>query len=108
MEPRRYGPFRYVPINRRPKLVWPNGARLAVWVIPNIEVFALDERMPGGFGKIPDVYAWSIRDYGARVGVYRIMEVLEKYGVRATVTLNSEVCDAYPETMEDAMKLGWE
>ena len=37
MEPRRYGPFPYTPINRRPKLIWPNGARVAVWVCPNIE-----------------------------------------------------------------------
>ena len=41
MEPRDYGPFPYVPINDRPKLEWPNGARLAVWIIPNIEFFPL-------------------------------------------------------------------
>lgn len=108
MEPRRYGPFPYVPINRRPRLTWPGNARLAVWVIPNIEVFALNEKMPVGAGTIPDVSAWSVRDYGARIGVFRIMEVLSKHGVRATVTLNSEVCDAYPQIMEEAMKLGWE
>jgi peptidoglycan/xylan/chitin deacetylase (PgdA/CDA1 family) len=54
------------------------------------------------------VYIWSIRDYGARVGIYRIMDVLEKYGVRATVALNSNVCGAHPEIMADGMKLGWE
>jgi len=108
MEPQRYGPFPYTPINRRPQITWPNGAQIAVWVIPNIEVFALDERMPVGQGKVPDVMNWSIRDYGARVGVYRIMDVLSKRDIRASVTLNSEVCDAYPEIMEDAMALGWE
>jgi len=36
MQPRDYGPFPYVPINERPKLEWPDGARVAVWVIPNI------------------------------------------------------------------------
>lgn len=108
MEPRRYGPFPYTPINRRPKIEWPGGARLAVWVIPNIEVFALDEAVPGGFGGIPDVSPWSTRDYGARVGVFRIMDVLAKRDIPASVTLNSEVCDAYPQIMEDAMALGWE
>jgi allantoinase len=108
MEPRPYGPFPYTPINRRPKLTWPGGAHVAVWVIPNIEVFALDERMPGGSGNIPDVSVWSTRDYGARVGVFRIMDVLSKRGIRASVTLNSEVCDAYPQIMEDAMELDWE
>ena len=41
MEPRDYGPYPYVPINDRPSLRWPNGARLAVWIIPNIEFFPL-------------------------------------------------------------------
>ena len=108
MEPRKYGPFPYTPINRRPKITWPGGARVAVWVIPNIEVFALDEQMPAGRGNIPDVSQWSVRDYGARVGVFRIMDVLSSRGIRASVMLNSEVCDAYPEIIEDAIKLEWE
>ena len=41
MQPRDYGPFPYVPIKDRPKLKWPDGARLALWVIPNIEFFPL-------------------------------------------------------------------
>lgn len=108
MEPRRYGPFAYTPINRRPRLVWPNGARIAVWVIPNIEAFALDERIPGGSGHVPDVPNWAVRDYGARVGIFRIMEVLAKRNIRASVMLNSDVCDAYPQIVEDAIALGWE
>lgn len=108
MQPQRSGPFSYVPITRRPRLVWPGGARVAVWIIPNVEVFALDERIPGGTGRIPDVPAWAKRDYGARVGVWRIMEVLERFGARATVALNSEVCDAYPEVVSEATRLGWE
>jgi hypothetical protein len=39
MQPQRYGPFPYIPINRRPRITWPNGARVALWVIPNIETF---------------------------------------------------------------------
>jgi allantoinase len=112
MEPSRYGPFPYVPINRRPKLTLPNNARVALWIVPNIEFFPLNERMPDGPGSsgglIPDVHMWANRDYGGRVGVFRMMEAMEKHGLRGTVALNSEVCDAYPEVMEDAMKLGWE
>jgi hypothetical protein len=44
MTPRRYGPLAYVPITRRPKLTWPGGARVALWVNPNIEFFGLDLR----------------------------------------------------------------
>ncbi len=108
MEPQRYGPFPYTPINRRPKISWPNGARVALWVVPNIEVFPLDEPIPGGTGMAPDVINWAPRDYGARVGIFRIMEVLSRHGVRGTVALNSEVCDAYPAIVEDAVGLGWE
>ena len=101
MKASRTGPFPYTPITRRPKLQWPNGARLALWVIPNIEYFPLDERMPDGPGSsgglIPDVHMWAIRDYGNRVGVYRIMEVLSRHGIRGTVALNSEICDAHLE-----------
>jgi len=69
MKPRPYGPFPYSPIIRRPKLTWPSGARVALWIIPNVEFFSLQER-PAGYGaaaKIPDVVMWSERDYGNRV-----------------------------------------
>lgn len=116
MQPRRYGPFTYVPIHKRPPLRWPKGARLALWVNPNIEFFRLDDVMPGTVNervarehaKIPNVRNWSLRDYGNRVGVWRIMKVLERYGVRASAALNSEVCDHHPEIIEEARRLGWE
>jgi peptidoglycan/xylan/chitin deacetylase (PgdA/CDA1 family) len=116
MQPSRYGPFPYVPITQRPRLTWPNGARLALWVIPNIEFFGLDDPMPGDSlerfaksqAKIPGVRAWAQREYGNRVGIWRVMEVLSRYGVRATVALNSDICDYQPQIVEEAVKLGWE
>ena len=47
MKPERYGPFPYTPIHQRPKLAWPGGARVALWGVPNIEFFPLDEPIPG-------------------------------------------------------------
>jgi peptidoglycan/xylan/chitin deacetylase (PgdA/CDA1 family) len=108
MKPGRTGPFDYSPIVRRPKLEWPNGKRLAFWVIPNIETFALDEKMPEGGANIPNVFSWAKREYGNRVGVFRIMKVLSRYNIRATVAPNSEVCEAAPAIIEEALKLGWE
>ncbi len=61
MKPQPYGPFAYKPINNRPELSWPDGARVAFWVVPNIEVFALNEKIPGGVDNIPDVSAWGRR-----------------------------------------------
>ncbi len=108
MKPAAYGPYPYEPIVDRPPLTWPGGARIAFWVVPNIEVFALDERMPDGPGLIPDVSAWGKRDYGNRVGVFRMMETMERHGVPGTVALNSEVCDAAPRIVEECLRLGWE
>ena len=103
MKPSRYGPFPYSPIIHRPPLKWPNGAHVALWVIPNIEFFALDEKVPPGSGgtgvPVPDVPTWSSRDYGNRVGVFRLMEVLDRHGIRATVALNSELTAAHPAIM---------
>ena len=113
MQPSDYGPFPYKPINRRPQLKWPNGARVALWVIPNIEFFPLKDALPGhpwdkATWRAPTVRAWGQRDYGNRVGVFRIMDVLTKHGIRATATVNSAICDHHPEIIEDAVKLGWE
>ena len=116
MEPSDYGPFEYSPINRRVPWQWPNGARLALWVVPNIEFFPLTRPLPGhpwekasgNAADAPTVRAWGQRDYGNRVGIFRIMEVLEKFGIRATATINSDVCDRHPQIVEDAVKLGWE
>ncbi len=112
MQPSSYGPFAYSPITRRPKLTWPNGARLALWVIPNIEYFSLNEKVPvaagGSGGRLPDVPGWSVRDYGNRIGVFRLMEVLDRHGIRGTVALNSDLCAAHPEIIAEARQRRWE
>ena len=110
--PREHGRFDYSAIIDRPVLRWPNGARVALWVIPNIEHFLFDRpatRMAdGALGLNPDVLNYSWRDYGVRVGIWRMMEVMERYGVKGTVALNSDVCKHYPRIIEEGMKLNWE
>jgi peptidoglycan/xylan/chitin deacetylase (PgdA/CDA1 family) len=110
MKPRSYGPFPYSPIVDRPRLEWPGGAHVALWIIPNIEYFSLQER-PGGYGpggKIPDVVMWSERDYGNRVGVFRLMETLDRYGMRGTVALNSSLCAEHPQIIAEGNRRQWE
>ena len=110
MRPAPYGPFPYSPIIRRPVLTWPSGAQVALWIIPNIEFFSLMEKVPAGSGgpgpPVPDVPSWSVRDYGNRIGVFRLMQVLDRYGVRATVALNSDVCAHHPQIIEQGNKRG--
>jgi allantoinase len=110
--PREHGRFDYSAIVDRPPLRWPNGARVALWVIPNIEHFLFDRpatRMAdGALGLNPDVLNYSWRDYGVRVGIWRMMEIMERHGVKGTVALNSDVCHHYPRIIEEGKKLGWE
>ncbi|MCX7197349.1 MAG: polysaccharide deacetylase family protein [Proteobacteria bacterium] len=115
MKPTPYGPFPFSPINRRPPYALPGGARVALWVIINVEFFGLDTPMPGDSNERPKpgdhtpmVRHWAQRDYGNRVGIYRMMDLLQKHGIRATVALNSSMCDHHPEVVEDCTKLGWE
>ena len=104
--------FDYSPIVDRKPLRFPDGARVAVWVIPNIEHFHFGmpatsiSSVTAGFK--PDVFNYAWRDYGVRVGIWRLLDVLEKHGVKATVALNSEVCEHYPQIIEAGMELGWE
>lgn len=116
MTPSKYGPFKYSPIKGRPKLTWPNGAKVALWINPNVEFFALDDVMPGTNNErvpraqahIPNVRNWSLRDYGNRVGVWRLMETMSRHGMRGTAATNSEVCNHHPEVIAEMVRLGWE
>jgi allantoinase len=109
VKPSPYGPFPYSPIIRRPRLEWPGGARVALWVIPNIEFFSLADRIPGTSGTfVPDVPNWAARDYGNRVGIFRMMEVLDRHGIRGTVALNSNVCAQHPVIIEEGLRRNWE
>jgi allantoinase len=110
--PQQHDRFQYSAIVDRPPLRWPNGARVALWVIPNIEHFLFDRPSTSitaaTTSLVPDVLNYSWRDYGVRVGIWRMMEVMEKYGVKGTVALNSDVCRHYPRIIEGGNQLGWE
>ncbi len=106
MENRRYD---YLPIIKRKKIAWPNRARIALWVCPNIEYFHIDRPIRGHGGThVPDVPGYTLRDYGSRIGVFRLMDVLDKYKIRASVLLNAEVCEHHPAIIEEGKKRNWE
>jgi len=103
-----HGRFAYSPIIDRPPLRWPNGAQLAVWLIPNIEHFHFDA-MYGGTAKAPpDVIAYAPRDYGNRVGVWRLIELFDKHHITPTAALNAEICQFEPRIIEEGNRRGWE
>lgn len=112
MQPSDYGPFKYVPISERPRLSWPGDAHVAVWIIPNLEFFPLTHGLAGHAfepkGKPPTVRPWAQRDYGNRVGIWRIMDVLDKLQIRATASVNSEICRHHPQILQAGVERGWE
>jgi len=107
-----HGRFEYSPIARRPVLKMPNDARVAVWITPNVEHYHWNKpaialtQMTTSLK--PDVLNYAWRDYGARVGIWRVMEILEKHGLTATAALNAEVCEQYPDIIKEGNRLGWE
>ena len=110
--PQEQARFPYSAIVDRKPLRWPNGARIAVWIIPNIEHFLFDRPSTSvtnaTTGLVPDVLNYSWRDYGVRVGIWRLMDIMDRYGIKGTVALNSDVCLRYPRIIQAGNQLGWE
>jgi peptidoglycan/xylan/chitin deacetylase (PgdA/CDA1 family) len=100
-------------IFERKPFKWPGDKTLAVWIAPNVEVWHYDS--PAGMGVspnvrniVPDVINYAWREYGVRVGLWRIADTLDAAGVKATVALNSAVAEVHPKALEQMKKRGWE
>jgi hypothetical protein len=110
---RRSGRYEDTFIHERKPFSFPGGKTLAIWIIPNVEVWHYD--VAGGTGispappnRIPDVINYGWREYGMRVGLWRMADALDSLGLKATVALNSQVCEAHPKAVEEMKKRGWE
>ncbi len=106
------GYYDYWPYQNRPRITWPGGARMAFWVAPNIEFYELNP--PDNAHRkawptpSPSIPGYSIRDYGNRVGHMRQMRLLEKYGIRGSISLSAALCDHHPEIIELCKERDWE
>jgi peptidoglycan/xylan/chitin deacetylase (PgdA/CDA1 family) len=101
--PARHGRYDYAPIRGRARYLWPNGAGLAVYVAINLECFTFGEGLgaelaPGG--PQPDVLNYSWRDYGNRVGAWRLIDLMDSLGAPASVLINSDVYAEAPGLAE--------
>lgn len=105
----------YQAIIDRPTLVLPDGKRLAVWVILNVEEWRIDNSMPRtvlsppmGQPLLPDVPNWSWHEYGMRVGFWRQFKALTDRGIPTTLAINGNVCASYPRVAAAARDAGFE
>jgi peptidoglycan/xylan/chitin deacetylase (PgdA/CDA1 family) len=104
-------PFDYIPITERPPITWPGGARVAVYVGLNVEYFLLDHPStsiwPGTAELTPDALNYGWRDYGARVGIWRTVDTLDRHGIRPSVLLNSAVVENHPQIVAAGLERDW-
>ena len=99
------GRFDYAPITERPVVKWPNNARVAFWIAPNMEFF---EYLPESRPTQPDVPHYARMDYGNRVGFWRMLDVLNRHKVRACCCLNLEILDHFPEIKDAMIAADWD
>ncbi len=103
--------YDYWPIVDRPTISWPNGAKVAFWLGLNIEHYEVDKPstslFPGTAVLAPDPLNFGWRDYGPRVGLWRMTDVMDRHGVRGSVLLNSDVCERYPRVIEAGNERDW-
>lgn len=111
-------PHRTSMIASRPKLIWPDNARLAVAFVvcgeyyemqPAADAF-IPANVPGGFGRAPypDFRAFSQREYGNRVGFFRVMQAFDERATTATAAIDESVAIRYPYLVRQCLERKWE
>ncbi len=105
----------YSAIVDRPMLKVPDGGRMLVWIIVNIEHWDVERPMPRtvlsppmGQPLLPDLANWAWHEYGMRVGFWRIYDALNDLKIVPTLALNGMVCKSYPRVAQAALDAGWE
>lgn len=109
-----HGWFEHQPTLKRAAVTWPNAKPVALWITVPVEFFPMDApaqpfRPLGGLDRgYPDFWSYSNRDYGMRIGIYRIMRVLDRFALRATAAVNAAVVSRYPRVMAEIVSRKWE
>jgi len=98
-----HGRYDFSPIPERPRYEWPGGKRLALYVALNVEHYAFGQglgHLLGAEGPPPDHRNYCWRDYGNRIGFWRLLELLDELSLPACHLVNSSVYDHYPAIPE--------
>ncbi len=109
-----HGRYAYSNLFKRKPVVWPEQARIALWIVPTLEFFPLDMapkgvKPPGGLERPdPDYWNYPLRDYGTRVGFARIFRALEARGLKASVAMSARLAERYPHVLHEVNRLDFE
>ena len=100
-------------LTEAPRFSWPDGARIAFtvtlvldyWEVDPPEGANPDPRIVSPLGKFfPDWLTWSQREYGARVGIFRVLDALDRFGVAPSIALGAAAAKRYPELVDELMR----
>jgi allantoinase len=113
--------YDYVPISQRAPLKWPNGARVALIITFNLETWDLTKPTTKPYyaggpailpdtlpGDTPDFPNFSWREYGQRVGIWRLYELFDELGVKASCTTNAVTFERRKAMVDAVLERGWE
>jgi peptidoglycan/xylan/chitin deacetylase (PgdA/CDA1 family) len=105
----------YSAITERPPLKLPNGARMVVWVVVNVEDWDPTQTMPrtvltppAGGSPMPDIPNWAWHEYGNRVGFWRFVKVFDEFSIPGVIAINGSALEAYPAIVRAAAERKWE
>jgi allantoinase len=113
--------YPYVPIPHRPPLAWPGGKRVALILTFNLETWDLVKDTDRAYyaggppilpdvlpGRVPDFPNYSWREYGQRVGIWRLVELFDSLGVKASCTANAVTFERRRAMTDAVLSRGWE
>jgi allantoinase len=112
-----HGVYPYSPIDRRPPFHLPGGARVAVFVLLHLEYRELappagayrDPRFRGEFGDFaPEYRTWTYREYGDRIGVFRLLSLFDSFDLPISVAINAAAAERRPNLVKEARSRGYE
>lgn len=104
------------PLPERPPIRWPGDARVAMMAIVYLEYWELDPppgsvadpRMGGALGSyFPDYMSYTRREFGNRVGIFRIFDILDRHGIKPTVAAGAEAVRRYPYIVDLCRERGY-
>lgn len=94
--------YDYLPITDRADFDWPDGKRLALHVALNVEhfIFGGSGHFAAAIGHPPDHRNYAWREYGVRLGFWRLVELFDQFELPASHLVNTACYDHYPQIFE--------
>lgn len=110
--------YEWSPLPSRPPLSWPDGSPLALGAVvllehyewyPPEDAYTL-RSASGGLIKLPDpdYLRLTHREYGHRVGIFRILDILDGHGIPPTIAMDAMTAEHYPWLVDHCVGRGCE